>query len=1249
MVCPPKQGPLAESSGWNKLVKDIKEKFGLDDARALKLAEIAFYKKGDMPSSEEAISILSNKGKDYTKTALKEKMKDFAAGLKTGMDKGFLAGQMRQGRSMDEDIRVLEQQVASGEITQKDLEARVKELKYEVGYKEAEARLAGEISGKTSGRKEGVDKQRAFQKEFAARVKDYLKTNESFRGKISEKQMDAIVNKAAKIGTSERAYAKFTDYVDKVIEKENYAEDLNEGTSLRKKIKRSFADSDDFVKRMKGLDIEKLSPEELIEFNQLSKDYIDSTKPITSEGYTPFEKEQNVLKLEVLEKAVSDKIIKETEDAYGVLGLNKEEADLMNEFMSAENQDLFEYNLSEAKQKQLRYNLERVSDYSLLGLKESLAANKEAMTESLGKTTVDQLEDISKVDVSIITDKKDLADITRTINNNIINGTNSNVGKVHTTVKAYENEIKLKKIADGILIPVIGSGRKIYYDTPILFKALFGNRKVAAAFRYLTGYDGVVTSSSKSETKTINKKKLWDKFKKENNISNSAEEDIQIGIYSRLNDVEKGNENESFLNEKEQLKESINRALKSEDADTVQVGNFLNNTYKEIVEGANTHEDFVNKYKQAFLKAVEASEWISNNIWKENMADFKNHAESNLNETFDGELRDSYHAKSYYSIDGKTDVIEPGADAFDLKTGKPKETGRSRARTLKDKLPDGKIVDYRFEYNTFKSYQDVLFEIGSFHDAGIMYKISKLPGFDGILGGKKNADFFIKTYNTQYDLLKNGKKNLDEINRSIIASTARSLRNIGSAIGLGRASQFISQTTPAVSALVQNRKYFVDVVKTKGVNNVELLNLRQIGARGLELGAAGRSEGVETLAYNKITDTKRALLRFVTEKTGRAREISLTPLTYADITVAKKTFLSFYLKYMNEAGVNVTAKDLATEHLRLNETREKALSYAQQATDEMQGVSSRAMLSEFKRNDSGDWLAQATKNAILPFNNFASNTRARLTEDIIKIRYGNKQQKSEAAKDLTGTLAESVVYSAVNAFLVTGAIRYGLKQVIAPIFGLSDEDNFSEYMSKKLKVFYTGIMREIFVSGYGSAVETSGVELMNWFAYNISKLDSDGDNQKYYEWLKSEATFKPSYEAPSPDVVAKIANTIGGYGIPISAGREALFTLKSGITGVGRSEFEYSKATEKGEGATMDETMLLIQKKKGFELTDEERNFHLFLGLMQGLSILGLGERDIMNASRSIKNDISKMPPKSSGGQLGGKSFSKGFKKGKPL
>ena len=1249
MVCPPKQGPLAESSGWNKLVTDIKEKFGLDDVRSSRLAEIAFHKKGDMPTSEEAISILSDKGKNYTKSSLKEKIRDFATALKVGMDKGFLAGQMRQGRSMAEDIRLLEEKVASGEITQKDLESRVKELKYEVGYKEAEGRLAGEIAGKAAGRKEGVEKQRLFQKEFAAKVKDYLKTNEKFKGKINEKQMDAIVNRAAKIGTSERAYAKFTDYVDKVIEKENYAEDLNEGTSLRSKIKRSFADSDDFVKRMKKLDIEKLSPDELVEFNKLSKDYINSTKSITSEGYTPFEKDQSVLKLEKLENAVSDKIIKETEDAYGVLGLNKEEADLMNEFMSAEDKDLFEANLSEAKQKQLRYNLERVSDYSLLGLRESLASNKEALTTSLGKKTVDQLEDISKVDVSKITDKKDLAEIVRTVNNNIINGTNSNVGKVHTIVKGYENQAKLKIIADGILIPVIGSGRKIYYDTPILFKALFGNRKVAAAFRYLTGYDGVVTSSSKSETRTVNKKKLWDKFKKENNVGNSAEEDIQIGIYSRLSDVEKGNENESFLNEKAQLKESINRALKSEDSDTVQVGNFLDNIYNEIVEGTNTHEDFVNKYKEAFPTAVKASEWISNNLWKENMADFKNHAESNLNETFDGELRDSYHSKSYYSIDGKVDVLEPGADSFDLNTGKPKETGRSRARTLKDKLPDNKIVDYRFEYNTFKNYQDVLFEIDSFHDAGIMYKISKLPGFNDILGGKKNADFFKKTYNIQYDLLRNGKRNVDEINKSIIASTARSLRNIGSAIGLGRASQIISQSTPAISALIQNRKYFVDVVKTKGVNKVELLNLRQIGARGLELGAAGRSEGIETLAYNKITDTRRALLRFATEKTGKAREWSLTPLTYADITVAKKTFLSFYLKYMNEAGVNVTAKDLATEHLRLDETREKALSYAQQATDEMQGVSSRAMLSEFKRNDSGDWIAQATKNAILPFNNFASNTKARVIENVIKIKYGNKDQVAEAAKDLTGSIAESIVYSGVNALLVTGAIRYGLRQVIAPIFGLKDEDDFSDYMSKKMQLFYTGAIREVLLSGFGSAVETSGVELLNWFAYNISKLDSDGTDKKYYEWLKSEATFKPSYEAPSPDVVAKIANTIGGYGIAISAGREAFFSLKSGITGVGRREFEFSKITEKGEDATMDDTMLLVQKKKGFELSDEERNFHLFLGLMQGLSILGIGERDIMNASRSIKNDITKIPPKSSGGELGGKSFSKGFKRGKPL
>lgn len=1232
MVCPPKQGTLAESSGWNKLVKDIKEKFGLDDIRASKLAEIAFYKKGDMPSSEEAISILSNKGKGYTKTTLKEKIKDFATGLKAGMDKGFLAGQMRQGRSMAEDIRALEQQVASGEITQKDLEARVKELKYEVGYKEAEARLAGEIAGKISGRKEGVDKQRAFQKEFAARVKDYLKTNESFRGKINEKQMDAIVNKAAKIGTSERAYAKFTDYVDKVIEKENYAEDLNEGTSLRSKIKRSFADSDDFVKRMKKIDIEKLSPDELIEFNKLSKDYINSTKPITAEGYIPFEKEQSVLKLESLEKAVSDKIIKETEDAYGVLGLNKEEADLMNEFMSAEDKDLFAANLSEARQKQLRYNLERVSDYSLLGLKESLALNKEAMIESLGKTTVNQLEDISKVDVSIIKDKKDLAEITRTINNNIINGTNSNVGKVHTIVKAYENVPKLIQITNKVIIPILGAGRKAYYDMPIIFKALFGNRKTTSAVRYYTGYDGVVSASSKAEIDTIAKNKLWNKYKKENKIGNSAEEDVTIGVYSRLSDVEKGSENEGFLNEKAQLEETINRLEKSENPDDILLSKYLKAIYDETVKGIDNHQEFIDNYKKQYPQAVDASEWISNNLWKEKKADFKNHAESNLNQTFDADLRDSYHPKSYYSVGSKVEAMAPGENAFDFSTGKPKETGRSLSRTLKDKLPDGKVVDYRFEYNSFKNYQNELFEINSFHDAMLFSKMTKIEGYDEIFGGKKNSDFFKKTYNTQYDLLRNGKKNLDALNNSNIVMIARTLKNVGTAQALGRLSQVLSQATPGFNTIFQAGRYFKDVLLLKGANRVELLNLRQISARGAELGAAGKSEGIESLAYDKVKTGVKLVIKNVQKTTGQLRELTLTPLAKSDVSIAKKTFLSFYLKYMNEAGVKVTAKDLATEHLRIDDLRNEALSYAQQATDEMQGVSNRSMLSELKRNDGGSAVAEVALGIAMPFNNFASNSKARMLEDINKLFIGNKQQKIEASADLAGTLVESAAFSAVNAFVVAGVLRYGIKQVIAPIFGLKNDDEFYDYMSKKLQVFYTGFARENLLSGFGGEVEAGGIELLNMMAYNFAKLSNKESGKNYYEWLKEEPLFKPSFKVPQGDALARVFNNMGSYGIALRTAKDTYESVSGGITGVAKDIYGFEKVTEKPGKEVLGQ----FTAKEDVKLTEDEKNFYLFMGLMQGMTMLGLAEQDVLRAAQSIKNDITKVPKTPTLKTLGG-------------
>jgi hypothetical protein len=84
-----------------------------------------------------------------------------------------------------------------------------------------------------AGKKIGEKSTRDMQKSFAQRVKEYV-DDLSIRGRISNIQAKTIAKRAAKVGSSEASMAKFTTYVDNVVDKVNYAADLAEMAKLQK-------------------------------------------------------------------------------------------------------------------------------------------------------------------------------------------------------------------------------------------------------------------------------------------------------------------------------------------------------------------------------------------------------------------------------------------------------------------------------------------------------------------------------------------------------------------------------------------------------------------------------------------------------------------------------------------------------------------------------------------------------------------------------------------------------------------------------------------------------------------------------------------------------------------------------------------------------------------------------------------------------------------------------------------------------
>jgi hypothetical protein len=1215
--------PNKSSKEWKDLSAGLTEKLAGKSAKEIDaVAHVAYILKGDgnIPAVDEAVVLLTKNGKKQFTETVKTASKAFKLGAEEARKEAFLAGQMRQGRDMAPKIRALEEKLAEGKITEAEYKERIKELEYEGRFKEAEAKLAAEIEGKKAGRKEGVKEQTAFQKEFAKRISDFIKISEKLRGVLSPKQVESVVKKAASVGTSDKAMSKFTQYFEKIVSNANYDKDLSTGVSLQKKLVKPFAEAAALVKRMKNLPLEYLSAEDLTKFNELASAYVASTLAPTSTNYRAFDVAATEKLFKPIEKAVNDAITADVEAAYGVIGLTNEEALILDEFMSSEDMDMFVKNLSEAKKKALRTNLEKVADYSLLGLKEKLDASSVELEQEYGKDFVEKLRRISEVNPATITDNNQLAELIKTVDNVIVNNSNANVGNVLAIVLAAENTPKLEKATNPVTKFLVGAIAKFYYDTPIVLQRMFGNTTIEATIRRLTGLDAVITASTDAERIVIDKVKEYQKFRKEIGLDNSAETDITVGVYADLINVKNGSEDADFLNNKAQLEQSIDAYNSSSDPEDQYIGKLLQFLYDSSVKESNTLADFKKNYSFMHPKEVKAAEWVNKNIWKQNEAEFKRHAEEDLNETFDAAERENYQPRRYKRVSKEAEQFDPNETIFKNSSLKPKETGRSKERKLINTIPDNKAVEYRFEFNTFKTYQEQLFTAKSHLGAKTFHYISKnKDAMQKIFGGKANSDFFAESYKKQYEQMRYGKKQVDELFKSVIMSATRILKDLGSAIALGRPTQAISQATPLALAAVKNPKYMIEVMSNKVSNDIELFNLAPIGSRGIEMGAAGRAEEAEALTYSKTQRGAKKVLSTISDVTSKIRELSLTALTKTDVYVAKKSFAGYYLKYMNDvAGIPTTAKDLETEHQRMNEDRQMALSYAQQSVDKTQGVSTRILQSEFKKNQSGSSYGEIIKNIIMPFNNFSSNTKARTIEDGAKIIYGNNAQKAEAGRDLAGTVLETAVYQAFNVFLVAGIYRYGIKEVLKLAFDIEDDEEFYDTLSGSFKKYYTYVLRDLTVSGFGTSVEDSGIWVMNRMAYLFSEDAWSDTGKDYFEWLKDDPTFQPTFKPKNTSDFA-FYDGLGSYGIPFETFQKSISDISYAVKGKAEAPVSFEKRTEKVGSRT---DMYGVTTKE-IDLTKEQQRFFLFMGIANGISALsGFQDADIMRAGERLKSNI---------------------------
>jgi hypothetical protein len=253
---------------------------------------------------------------------------------------------------------------------------------------------------------------------------------------------------------------------------------------------------------------------------------------------------------------------------------------------------------------------------------------------------------------------------------------------------------------------------------------------------------------------------------------------------------------------------------------------------------------------------------------------------------------------------------------------------------------------------------------------------------------------------------------------------------------------------------------------------------------------------------------------------------------------------------------------------------------------------------------------------VLPFNNFASNAKARMLVDINKTIYGNNRQKIEAYKDLQGTLIEVVFYNAVNAYFVGGILRFGLNKMFGLLFDMEDDEEFYEFMSRRFKVWYTGIAKEILASGFGQAAEEIAINTLNRLAYQINKKSYEESGIDYYEWLRKDPVFQRPYR---PDA---------------NADTEVINNILIGLNIYGTAPLEVMKAMGAGQAAITGEVVIPKKtpygKEKVVTLDPNERWFYAFMSAYKGFAVFtGISDADINRSLESVQRatERRKTPP----------------------
>lgn len=1044
-----------------------------------------------------------------------------------------------------------------------------------------------------------------------------------------------ILNKA----NSPAKLLKAVDKIGKIIENVEYEKDLNQANDTRSKIAKaikgkSLTRAASNVETTKAfLKIKPENVEDIAAYNEIAAKVLETQKAASvkiAEGKGVVSNQTAELanidirrytnqQLTFAEEQAKERTAQNYQDLVdiGVIDPNTMSLEEMQQIIDGVNDPAATpeqiQELNESKQAEKERAFQNIIERQQDALKEMYDADTE-----LGILTPQERDIISKI---LALDPKTLSIAQMVRMNDVINNIVTNVefygagelailADVQADNKTMATEIKasginLTKFADSLL----GRMGKGFASVQLMFEFIAKSSKLASRMQQLSGIRDVFNGHSRATVTQEQTLEAYDKLKRGmGKRLDQPENRYRRGVYSRMiQDL--GGTPEDVKDEFDRVKQliqfSYERLNASEDKTDNLEGKVLQKVYDEILKDSETAEDVKAKLQAiepANIKLVEF--WV--NKFGERVDEVAASSEIYDNKIF--ERYNNYTATKAKKINGEPITTEQ-EDIFKVTMSSkkldasPSKTKLNRIKTAM--LPAGTVYDFDFDSVQAERFFQTNYDLETAPAIANVRAFFDSQDSAKLLGGQKNKTLVME--NIRQAVLKQKNKQLPApAAEAAVVKFLNVLQVKGARIALGSISQLPKQYLSVASSTLANLGTDMGLYfKAFGVSNkIKLFELSSIATRGGAKAGYNHDADVAAIERSVKSNDIRRNTKEVLSNIAKIAEASMAALVKSDVSVARTSWLAYYMQDLKRQGTDLSTIDWDKAHESFND---EAAAYAEQMVSRSQNPNNNTELATYYRDVKG--LGSVLKNIVLPFSSFSTNQRVRMTNDMQKLFKGG--EKAEAARSLAATALETGVFNAIKIYALSELTTAGAR-ALASVFGMwgeDDEAKKNDYQSIDIKVgestfnvsdkqkrLVSNVMNDYFFSGLGGLVQQASQKGMNWIYSNMASEEypNGGNAKKNPELFYVYENKGDGYDWAS----------LGMYGILPKQFSDVIGGAEEAILG------QTDKVVKGGMGEKV------VTEKS--DITTEEQQAAALNFIINSFAMFGLGDAEVTNINRKM-------------------------------